>query len=83
MLHCFTVTRNITLSLPDEVVRRAKVLAAQRDTSVSALVASLLEHLVGDAAPYDELWAQEEAMMAEGVLRVGGVTWSRDDLHER
>lgn len=83
MLHCLTVSRNITLSLPDELVRKAKVLAAQRDTSVSALVASLLEHMVGDAAEYDELWANEEAVMAQGVLRVGELTWSRDELHER
>ena len=37
--------RNITLSLPEELVRKAKVIAAERDTSVSALVAELVEHL--------------------------------------
>lgn len=83
MLRCITVSRNVTLSLPDELVRKAKVLAAQRDTSVSALVASLLEHLVDDASGYDDLWASEEAVMTRGVLRVGEVTWSRSDLHER
>jgi hypothetical protein len=33
-------TRNITLTLPAELVRRAKVIAATRDTSVSGLVAA-------------------------------------------
>lgn len=83
MLHCLTVTRNITLSLPDELVRKAKVMAAQQDTSVSAMVAALLERLVGDTVGYDELWADEEALMARGVLRVGELTWSRTDLHTR
>jgi hypothetical protein len=77
-------TRNITLSMPDELVRRAKILAAQRDTSVSGLVARLLEQLVGDVHDYDDVAAQESRLMQEGIgLRVGDVTWSRDDVHER
>jgi hypothetical protein len=67
----------------DDLVRKAKIVAAERDTSVSALVASLLEQLVRDASGYDEIWAREEAVMAAGALRVGEITWSRDELHER
>jgi hypothetical protein len=77
------MTRNVTLSLPDELVRRAKVFAAERDTSVSALVVSLLNQLLGDVEDYDELWAQEEAVMTAGALQVGRVTWNREDLHRR
>ncbi|CAJ1510928.1 DUF6364 family protein [[Mycobacterium] burgundiense] len=77
-------TKNITLSMPEELVRRAKVLAAQRDTSVSSLVARLLEQLVGDVRDYDEVWAAERRLMSDGLdLRVGPITWSRDELHER
>ena len=77
-------TRNITLSMPEELVRRAKILAAQRDTSVSGLVARLLEQLVGDIRDYDDVAAQERRLMQEGIgLRVGDITWSRDQLHER
>ena len=77
-------TKNITLSMPEELVRRAKVLAAQRDTSVSGLVARLLEQLVGDVRDYDDVAAQERRVMQEGLgLRVGEITWSRDEVHER
>jgi hypothetical protein len=77
-------TKNITLSMPEELVRRAKVLAAQRDTSVSGLVARLLEQLVGDVRDYDDVAAQERRVMQEGIgLRVGEITWSRDEVHER
>jgi hypothetical protein len=77
-------TRNITLSMPEELVRRAKILAAQRDTSVSGLVARLLEQLVGDVRDYDDVAAQERRVMQEGIgLRVGETTWSRDEVHER
>jgi plasmid stability protein len=76
-------TRNITLSLPDELVRKAKVFAAARDTSISALVGDLLGQLVGENIDYDQAWSAEEAVMASGPLRVGAITWTRDDLHAR
>lgn len=77
------MTKNITLSMPDDLVRRAKILAASRDTSVSALVADLLRQLVGDVVDYDEAWAREETAMGAGMLEVGSITWSRDDVHTR
>jgi hypothetical protein len=76
-------SRNITLSLPNELVRRAKVVAAQRDTSVSAMVGELLASAVGDVQDDDQLWAEEERVMQAGLLRIGDITWSRDDIHAR
>jgi len=77
-------SRNITLSLPEELVRKAKVVAAERDTSVSALVAELVESLTGGTSDYAREWEDEVALMHSGSgLRVGEITWSRDDLHER
>ncbi len=77
-------TRNITLSLPEELVRKAKLLAAERDTSVSALVAELVEHLAGGSADYDRAWADEVELMRRGSgLHMGEITWSRDELHTR
>jgi len=85
VLHCFTVsTRNITLSVPDDIVRKVKVLAAQRDTSVSAIVTEMLSQLVGTDPSYDDQWAAEVAVMAAGTdMRIGDITWSRDELHRR
>jgi hypothetical protein len=39
--------RNITVSVSDETYRQARVWAAQRDTSVSAIVQYLLQTLPG------------------------------------
>lgn len=77
-------TKNITLSMPEEVVRRAKVLAAERDTSVSALVGELLTSLTSPVEDYAEAWQREESLMATGLgLRIGDITWSRDEIHTR
>ncbi len=76
--------RNVTLSLPEEVFRRAKVVAAQRDTSVSALVSEALRQLTDGPTDYDAEWAAEELLMEKGIgLRVGEITWLRDELHAR
>ena len=45
-------TQNLTLKLPIETVRRAKVVAAERGTSISALVAEKIDELVGEDAAY-------------------------------
>ena len=37
------VTRNITLSLPVDLVRQAKVYAAEHDTTINSLVRELLQ----------------------------------------
>lgn len=78
------MTRNITLTMPEELIRRAKVLAAQRDTSVSALVARLLEQAIGDPRDDREVAEHERELMRSGVgYRIGSSTWTREDLHER
>ncbi len=77
-------SRNLTVTLPAELVRRAKVAAAERDTSISALVASYLEQLTGDADDYDELWRRERSIMRQGLrMRIGEMTWTRAELHDR
>lgn len=77
-------TRNITLTLPSDLVRRAKVVAATRDTSVSALVAEFLRSLTEHEDDYRQVWAKEQRLMSEGLpMSVGPITWSRTDAHER
>ena len=77
-------SRNITLTMPEELIGRAKVLAAQRDTSVSGLVAELLTGLTGPVDDYAQAWANEEQLMADGIgLRVGEITWTRENVHSR
>ena len=58
MLHVFTCyypgvkTQNLTLKLPTDTIRKAKVLAAERGGSISALVTTKIEELVGEDAQY-------------------------------
>lgn len=74
--------RNLTVQLDDDVIRAAKVVAARRGTSVSALVASQLEDLVARDARYREAEARARDLLASPAPR-GGRRWRREDLHER
>lgn len=74
--------RNLTVQLDEEVIRRAKVLAARRSTSVSTLVATELERLVADDERYDDGYRRAQRALAGAAPR-GGRGWSRDDLYDR
>lgn len=78
-------TRNITLALPDRVLREAKIIAAKKGTSVSALVAGALTELVERESGYAAARDRSVARMRQGFhLGTGGqIGWSRDELHER
>lgn len=78
-------TQNITLSLPRELLKRVKRLAADRDTSVSWLMTEALTRLIDEARRYSA--ARRRSLLAlrsSRSLGTGGErTWSRDELHER
>ena len=45
-------TQNITLKLPADTIRKAKIVAAERNASISALLTAKIEELVGEDAKY-------------------------------
>jgi hypothetical protein len=46
-------SQNITLKISADLVRKAKIVAAERGTSISALLAQRVEDLVGEDAEYE------------------------------
>ena len=77
--------QNITLSLPRELLKRVKRVAADRDSSVSALVAEALARVADEDRRYFAARKQSlAALRAAGSLGTKGRrSWTRDDLHER
>ena len=75
--------KNITVSVPDDVYRAARVEAAQRDTSVSALVVAYLERLSGRMAEFSRLEALQGEVQAEIDQFHAGDRLSRDEVHDR
>ena len=77
--------QNITLSLPEEDLREARILAARRGTSVSQLLARMLTELVEQETGYAHARDRSLTRLREGMdLGTGGhISWTRDSLHER
>jgi plasmid stability protein len=75
--------KNITVTVPEEVYRRARIRAAEQGRSVSALVADYLRSLADDEAEFARLEAMQKRVMAEIVNFDGSDRLSRDDVHDR
>lgn len=74
---------NITLKIDAELAKAARVLAAQRGSSISRLIAEELERLVRRDHAYQA--ARQRAVLS--VREAAPLGWTkpatRDDLHER
>lgn len=75
--------KNISVSLDDETYRRARVIAAQRDPSVSALVKRFLSELAADETESERLKTQERSLHEQVTAFRAADRVSRDRLHER
>lgn len=73
---------NLTLQLDDDVIRRARIVAAKRGTSVSALTAQTLMGIVEEDERYEDARTRAESILSS-VRPRGGRRWDRDDLHDR
>jgi hypothetical protein len=75
--------QNLTVSLPAQTIRKAKILAAQRSSSISQLVAQQIEILVGQEEAYDRAHRHAKALLDRGFHLGGTIPATRDQWHER
>lgn len=78
-------TQNVTLAIPKDVLRKAKILAVQKNTSLSGLLTQALVDLVTQQNAYEQACLRNLALLQRGLGlgTQGQVPWKRDDLHER
>lgn len=87
MVHVYTVdvaTRNLTIQLDEELVRSAKVMAAEEGMSVSAMVAQELREKLAVRARRDR--ARQAALDSMAEAAGSGrraPRWTREELHDR
>jgi hypothetical protein len=71
---------NLTIQLDEDVIRRARVVAARRGTSVSALVARQLADLAAEDERYESARRRAIELMEQATPH-GGRSWTRDELY--
>lgn len=79
------VKSNITLNLDRDLLRKARIMAAEADTSISALLAQQLEKAVQERHGYGYEQAKRQALAAlkKGFHLGFTAAHSRDELRGR
>jgi hypothetical protein len=75
--------QNVTVSISQQTLRKAKVLAARRGSSISGLLAQQIEILVGEEEAYERAERQAMSLLDQGFHLGGRIRASRDEWHER
>jgi metal-responsive CopG/Arc/MetJ family transcriptional regulator len=77
--------QNVTLSLPTSLLKKAKVIAASREKSLSEFLRESLEEKVREANGYKKASRRQLKLLKEGLNlgTKGHITTTREEVHER
>jgi plasmid stability protein len=73
---------NLTITIPDDLLRRARARAAREGTSVNNVLRTRLTQYVDDDAEVAQAWAHflDLASTSGGRSSAGRRSWRREDL---
>ena len=74
---------NITLKLDSDLLRQVKILAAEDDISISAMLTERLEQMVRERETFARARKRALARLRQGMNLQWTPAHSRDELHER
>jgi plasmid stability protein len=91
MCSTFTPTRtpvehimtNLTLSIDEQLIKKARIKAIEEGTSLSAKIRELLTQYVQSADQKQLAGQAILAAAARSQANSAGATWSKDELHDR
>ena len=75
--------KNVTLALDEAVLRAARRIAAQRSTSLNALVRDYLQQLTERESDAEQARHRIVELCRASKAAIGSRHWTRDELHER
>jgi metal-responsive CopG/Arc/MetJ family transcriptional regulator len=77
--------QNVTLSLPKSLLRKAKVIAAKREKSLSELMREAIEEKVKEDTGYKKARERQLRLLKVGLNlgTKGNLAFSREELHAR
>jgi hypothetical protein len=78
-----TMRQNITLSIEKDLIIKAKILAARRQTSVSRMLSQEVEKLVAESEQYEKARNSAFSHIKSGFHLGGEIKVTREELHDR
>lgn len=74
---------NLTISVDNEVLKKARIRALEQNTSVNAVLREFLESYAGVVEEHDKAVQNVISLSESSLSRRGKRQWSRDELYER
>ncbi len=75
---------NITLSIEDDILKKVRKLAVEKNTSLTSLVRNTLRQLAArEDLKTEEIISQLKESFDSGNMEIGDKKWTREDLHAR
>jgi len=77
---------NITLSLDEDLVKKVRKIAVERDTTLTGMVRAYLQALAAESAASGRKRRERETLQRsfdQFRYRIGKRAWKRADLYER
>ena len=75
--------QNITLSIEKDIIKKGKIIAAQKDTSISKMLSEHLKQIIDRAEQYEAAKRSALRTLKKGFHLGGEITWKREELYER
>ena len=77
--------QNITLSIPKDLLQKAKIIAVKNNTSLSGLLSDYIARIANEEEAYQLARARHRRLLNKGFDfgLEGEIPWKREELHER
>ena len=75
--------KNVTISLDESLLRETRRIAADRSTTLNAMIRGFLEELAERESGAVKARRRIIELCRESRAEVGPRTWTRDELHDR
>ena len=78
------MTKNITMAIEETLLKKARKIAVDKDTTVTGLIRTYLTHLVEqEEKSKHEIIRELSDLLNHSRAEMGEKTWTREELHER
>jgi len=74
---------NLTISVDNEVLKKARIRALEQNTSVNAVLREFLASYAGAVKEHDKAVQKVISLSESSLSRRGKRQWNRDELYER
>ena len=74
---------NVTLSVDEEDLKQARILALQQGSSLNAVIRDFLQSYIGRAERYQQVTGRILQQAERSQFNSEGHKWTREELYER